>query len=362
MNILFLSGDLCDGGAQRVTATIASKLAENGNKVSLIVFSKSERDYPVSIEVQTIYMCENIDEYNRLSHIKRLLFIRKIINELNPDVAVGFLQAGYALYFASLGMNIVRIASARVSPEKIQNAKGPISSITRYWFKHANAVVLQNKEQLEIAKDYGWHNLFVIPNPLNDCVVKHLKKENYNDKCERFVMAGRLVEQKNYKLAIDAMKEIHTLYPHVTLDIFGEGKMRDDLQKYINACKLEDIVTLKGWSDIVAEEIRKYDAYMLTSNFEGQPNSLMEAMALGVPCISTACKTGPRELITSKNGILIEPNSLDQLIDAMKTLITMDKSSREKMGIEARNNMLRSYSASTIASLWEKMFNNLRRK
>ena len=358
MRILFLSGDLCDGGAQRVTATISSRLAENGHNVSLLVFSRSERDYPISQKVQLIYMCGSANEYNKTTHIQRLAYIRKRIHAIKPDVAIGFLQAGYALYFASLGMKFPRIASARVSPERIMTSKGVIASINRFWFRHADAVILQNKEQLELSKDYGWHNMVVISNPLSDSVMS-IEKRKYSEVCRRFVMAGRITVQKNYMLAIDAMKVIHSIYPDVILDIFGEGSLKKELQAIVCKAGLEDVIHFKGWSEAITNEFLKYDAYILTSNFEGQPNSLMEAMATGLPCISTSCKTGPKELINGNNGILINPNDLKQLISAMESLITMDKESRQRMGNEAKRHMIDSYSVSVIAQKWEMMLESI---
>lgn len=354
MRILFLSGDLCDGGAQRVTATISSKLAENGNTVALVVFSRSERDYPVSSKVQLQYLCKNIQEYNKASRIKILIHVRNIIRKFKPDVAIGFLQAGYALYFASLGMKLPRVASARVDPKKIMTSKGLIACINKFWFNHADTVVLQNKEQLELSKEYGWHNMVVIPNPINDSAIS-VGKRKYCETCSKFVMAGRLSIQKNYVLAIDAMKIVHGSYPNVTLDIFGEGTIKKELRLYIDEVGLSDVISLRGWSDNIVGEFMNYDAYMLTSNFEGQPNSLMEAMATGLPCISTACTTGPRELIDKKNGILINTNDLDQLVSAMKKLITMDKEGRKMMGNAARKSIIYSYNTSEIATKWEKM-------
>lgn len=359
MNILFLSGDLCDGGAQRVIARISSQIAEDGHNVTLYVFSKSKKDYQVSEKVKVIYMCENIEEYNHFSHIKRLFFIRRILKMVKPDVAIGFLQAGYALYFSSFGMNIPCVASARVSPEKIQNAKGLFSSINRFWFKHSNAVVLQNKEQLELAKNYGWRNLYVIPNPLDDLFLNSVKKEYHNDICKKFVMVGRLVNQKNYKLAIDAISKIHSCNLDVTLDIFGEGDMKCMLQEYIYNNKLDGVINLRGWSENILYELIKYDAYLLTSDFEGQPNSLMEAMALGLPCISTSCRTGPKDLISNENGILIDTNNIDQLISSINNFINMDKLARKNMGEKARFDMINSYNVKKIASKWEEMFKDL---
>lgn len=356
MRIMFLSADLCDGGAQRVTATMANKLAEFGNEVSLVVFYRSERDYHISEKLNTIYMFNDNREYQSVSHIKRLLLIRRIVKQIKPEVGIGFLQAGYALYFSTLGLNIPRVASARVAPLKLIDAKGLSATITRYWFRRADAVVLQNNEQMNQAIKCKWNKKIVIPNPVNDKVLES-ELPKYNDICKKIIMVGRLAKQKNYSMAIKAMKVIHERHPQIELDIYGEGELKEQLVAEIEENKLERVVSLKGWSSNIIEVYREYDAYLLSSNFEGQPNSLMEAMGIGLPCISTMCETGPKDLIENNtNGILIETNNLEQLISAIEKLVSMNAFERMKLGQSARKMIHNDYNAEAIAMKWEQLF------
>ena len=111
------------------------------------------------------------------------------------------------------------------------------------------------------------------------------------------VTCGRLVEQKNHALLIDAFSEVLKKYPFVTLKIYGEGALREKLQHQINDLGLEKKAFLMGATSDVEKVLQTADLFVLSSDYEGMPNALMEAMAAGVPCISTDCPCGgPREL------------------------------------------------------------------
>ena len=94
---------------------------------------------------------------------------------------------------------------------------------------------------------------------------------------------------------------------NVKLDIFGDGPEKDNIQKYINNKGLSNYIILKGRCNNILEIEKNYDLFIMTSLYEGFPNSLLEALAIGVPSISINCKTGPKDLITNEmNGILVD--------------------------------------------------------
>lgn len=120
------------------------------------------------------------------------------------------------------------------------------------------------------------------------------------------VTCGRLTEQKNHRLLIDAFAEVQKIYPFATLKIYGEGALREKLQNQIESLNLNEKVFLMGATNDVAKALQTADLFVLSSDYEGMPNALMEAMAAGVPCISTDCPCGgPRELFGNDNNFLI---------------------------------------------------------
>ena len=184
MKIVFLSADLCDGGAQRVISVISGKLADKGLDIYLYLFCQDERDYPINEKVILEIMCEDYAAYCKLSGLQRARRIREYLKRVEPDVAIGFLQAGYALYISSAGLNIKRIASIRNNPEKIDKSSGLRARINKFWLSHADALILQNNSQKKYAEIKKWKNTVVIPNPITDKVVSNTTY-NYREKCTR---------------------------------------------------------------------------------------------------------------------------------------------------------------------------------
>ena len=143
MKILFLSGNLCDGGAQRVISVVASELAEKGHDVNLLLFSRNEKEYPLSEKVKIFSLADNFNDYQKISGLKRIIRVRRLLKQLKPEVAVGFLEGGYALYLSSFGLKLKKVSSARINPKHIIEQKGLRAFINKRWFKKSDAIVLQ---------------------------------------------------------------------------------------------------------------------------------------------------------------------------------------------------------------------------
>ena len=104
---------------------------------------------------------------------------------------------------------------------------------------------------------------------------------------------------------------MHEQIPDMMLDIYGTGRLESELRQQIQEKGLETCVSLRGWTSSPLVEHSNSDIYVLTSDYEGMPNALMEALAMGLPCISTDCDTGPEDLITDgENGFLIDLQQL----------------------------------------------------
>ena len=358
MKILFMSGNLCDGGAQRVISVVTSALAEKGHDVSLLLFSRNEKEYPINDKVKISSMCDSYADYCKTSSMERVRFVRKYLKELKPQAAVGFIEGGYALYLSSSGMRFAKVASARVDPKRLMQAKGLRAMINRMWFRSASAVVMQTKAQVDHVPQGIAKRSIVIANPVSDRALA-IKKQDY-DTCRRFVMAGRLATQKNYPMVFEAVQRVKQTYPDVHVDIFGQGEEESQLKAMLHEMALEENVTLRGWTEDTVGEYAAHDAYILSSDFEGLPNALMEAMAVGLPCISTDCDTGPADLITDgENGYLIPVNDAAALADRMIKLMDMSAEERKHMGESARHNLSENFNSERITEQWEQLLTRL---
>lgn len=356
MKILFVSGNLSDGGAQRVIAVVSSALAERGHDVSVLLFARNEKEYPLSPKVKLTAIRDSFAEYSKMSALARTAFIRSYLKQLQPQAAVGFLEGGYALYLASVGMKFPKVASARIDPKVLLEKKGSRAMLDRLWFNAADAVVLQTSRQKQHAGNTRWKNQTVIANPVSDAALEK-PPHDYTRPCRRIVMAGRLAKQKNYPMVFAAMEQVLAKYPDAVVNIFGKGGLEQQLGQQIEEKGLQNSVFLRGWTQDTLGEYEKGDIYVLSSDYEGMPNALMEAMAAGLPCVSTDCDTGPEDLITDgENGFLIGVNDADALARRLIEIMDMTPAQRQEMGEKAHKTMAENFYSSAIAGKWENLF------
>lgn len=120
------------------------------------------------------------------------------------------------------------------------------------------------------------------------------------------------------------------------MEIWGEGEKRQSLSEFVKKIGMEERIFLPGETNQVKEKLEKASLYLLSSNTEGMPNSLMEAMALGLAVISTDCPCGgPKELIREgMNGLLVPVNDIQSLADAMEKVLS-DETFRINLGKNA---------------------------
>ena len=158
----------------------------------------------------------------------------------------------------------------------------------------------------------------------------------------KIVTVGRLSQQKNQKLLIDAVEKVSVKYSEVSLTVLGDGPLRKDLEDYLERKSLLNMIHLMGNVGNVEEYFSESDIFALSSSYEGLPLVVLEAMAAGLPIVSTDVG-GVKDIVTD-NGILVEANNLNALANALEQLIA-DSDSRNKLGTLSRENVKRFDSA-----------------
>lgn len=320
--ILFAITTLFGGGAERVVSLWASQLAERYD-VSLLLYGRSGKEYPISDKVKIYTVASTYNEYKNYNHFKRLIRMRKIIKKISPDIMINFLpRMQIWMLIASYGMKIYRIETVRNSPWHLCR-----SSRIEHWlwmksYKRADMVILQTQEQGEYFSQKIQNKCIVIPNSIDKQFMEIYKK--YSDKkIKKFIASGRLSPQKNYPLMIRAFAKAYEKNPSITLSIYGKAnehkaQYENYLNNLIKELNMEGTIRLMGRTDQMRQVLLDSDAFIMSSDFEGMPNALMEAMAIGLVCISTNCKTGPKDLIDNKiNGFLVDVGNEDALSDAI---------------------------------------------
>ena len=203
-------------------------------------------------------------------------------------------------------------------------------------YRHADQVIANSSE---LAHDYEGRlrcPVKAIPNPIDFAAIKrdrtHPIDPDILASATRpvFVTAGRLVQQKNYPMLLDAFRQVVDVVP-ASLVLIGDGQCRSNLERRARQLGLSDRVFFLGYKATVCSYLSHCDYFVLSSHYEGMPNVLVEAIATGLPAISTACKSGPREILLDGEGGLIVPSGDSKsLADAMLDYIRHPEAARER--------------------------------
>ena len=336
--VLFAITGLGGGGAERVVSVWASQLAQRGYDVGILTFARKEGEYAVDPKVARFIVTENIKDYLAMNYIKRYRLMRKKVKDFSPDVVISFLtrmQIWMAL--VTVGLKIKRIDTVRNSPWHWN--EGAIAKfLWKLCFKTCDLAILQSKDQKSFFPKSVQKKCVVVPNPLNEAYERE-GKTTFADKATRFVAAGRQAKQKNYPLMIKAFAKACEVNTEITLDIYGRscGTSNEDLQQLIDNLGMNGRIQLCGRTDDMHGTFMKCDAFIMSSDHEGMPNALAEALAIGLVCVSTDCKTGPRDLIKDgESGFLTPVGDVDAMADKIGAVAAMDAAEIERFGTEAR--------------------------
>lgn len=312
---IFFIGTLGNGGAERVVSILASKMAEEGMDVEILTYYDKPVSYEINEKVK-ISVMEKIT-VNR-NKIKNLFEIRKYFKK-NAQVVISFLAPFNMMAIAAnLGTGIPMIVADRNDPSKVPSNK--IMRKSRdFLYCFADGVVVQTQKNKAYFSKTVQKKSEVIYNPVN---LKEYAGISLNLEREKtIVTAGRLMPQKNQEMMIRAFKTVADKYPEYQLIIYGKGPSRDYLEQLILKLELEGNVKLPGNTTRLHDCIRTAGMFVLSSDYEGMPNALIEAMCLGLPVISTKV-SGATDLIKDhENGILTELNDQAELEKAMLELI-----------------------------------------
>jgi len=346
--ICFLVPALAGGGAERVVSVLASQLVQDGQDAVIIKYFEAETEYPVDPRVKVVCLAQgDAKAYNAIPFFRKIRRLRGILRELEAEYVVPMLpHIAVHVDLAGFGMRKRLIQTVRIVPDK-----EPSPWIRRVIRDFQVAVSYATFVQTESQKAYFpsaiHHKIVVLPNPVSAAMLE--TEYAYPDECTELITMGRLAPQKNFSMLIRAVKNVREAGKNVRLSIYGEGKLKEKLLQEIEEAGCTDCCFLRGRTGDVASAMKAHHLFILPSNYEGMPNALMEAMAVGLPCISTDCKTGPAELIRGENGILVPVDDEQAMTQAILRMLQSPAQAAE-MGRKARQFMLDNYSPRLIAS------------
>ncbi len=366
MRILIYISSLAGGGAERVVANLANHWAEKGWDVFVVTLAPSAPDDYVlhrSINRVSLNLACNSSNFvvGVWRNTQRIDALRNVLSEIRPDVAMGIMtEANIHLALAGIMFpSMCLIGTEHVYPPRVDIGVG-WGWLRRVCYGRLAAVVTLTNECSDWIKRNTAANMTpVIPNP----IVKPLRSpppylapSAIRVEGRHLLLAvGRLHGQKGFDLLVSAFSSLANKYFDWDLVVLGEGKQRDSLERQAALEGLESRVFFPGRAGNVADWYMSADLYVMSSRYEGFPNTLIEALAYGVPVVSFDCETGPRDIVRDGiDGFLVPPGDVTSLARALDKLMgNSDERARcARRAVEVNER----FSIDRIASMWEKLF------
>lgn len=349
MKLLFIGYLHGFGGAEKMLIQLANAMADKGHRVYLVSLVTNNPQYSISSRVEYIFIPENGNNKLELLY-HRYKSLKNIIIKLKPEVIVNFwFQSAY--FCAFMGKKIAQrtIYAERGDPTD-KEYEGILGIIRKISFQKIGGFVFQSKEAQKFFGKKIERKSCIISNPI------FIEKDKFDFpeiRDKRVVTVGRLHSQKNQSLLINAFSKLPEDKRDYVLEIYGEGELRKDLEKQIQQMNISNRVFLKGTFKDIHEKIRNASLFVLSSDYEGMPNVLLEAMALGLPCISTDYRPGGINQIFSNNqfGIAVPCGDQKKMTEAINMLLDNPEKANA-IGLAAKESSIR-FSPNKIYKTWE---------
>ena len=371
MKLLIFISSLASGGAERVTANLANYWAEKGWDVTIVTLASQRDDfYELSPAVKRIALGLDSESKNVLvgltQNIRRIFALRRVLRQTQPDVALAMMTgSNILLAFASMGLTQTRT----VGSERIYPPQCPLGVVWEWLrsksYGHLDAVVAQTNEGAQWLKMHTTaKRVAAIHNPVRWPLTNQLPhvdiKNVYRTGRNLLLAIGRLSSQKQFCLLIDNFHSLTNRYSDWDMVILGEGPLRSELEAQVREAGLGNRIFLPGRAGNVGDWYERANLYVLSSRFEGFPNSLLEAMSYGLPVVSFDCDTGPRDIIRHDvDGSLVAAQDKEGLTAALDRL--MSNSTLRNRYAERAVEVRERFAIQRVADKWEEVFMEIRK-
>ena len=354
VRILWVISSLSPGGAERVIVELANVFADRGHSVAVLTLAASGSDhYRLDSRVERIALnviWDSASVWQTLAgNWRRCRMIRESIFQYRPDVVVSFIEQNNIRVLAAAFLSrIPIIVSERIDPRRYQ--VGRVWNIARrLLYPLAVRVVVQTERVADWARAITQaKRVRVIPN-----FVRSLPLGGKREPMD-ILAVGRLDSQKGFDVLLRAFALGGLAQRGVRLTILGEGPERKMLEALADKLGVAQSVEMPGVVADPGSWMARATVYALPSRYEGFPNALLEAMAMGCAVIAADCDSGPREIIRhGENGLLVPVEDVESLASAMLRLFD-DSALRLRFGAEALKVRDR-FSRNAIVSQWEKL-------
>lgn len=358
--ILLLIPRMGGGGAERFVSIIANNICDQYTIRIATLVSRGDF-YRLKPAIEVVNAGYSINRKSRLTRcfsmgihfLNALLFVRKQIQTFQPDIVFSLLkEMDIISYLAlkTLKRKQIIIHSERNDPTTRSRR---VQKLLERIYRKSDMLVCQTKV---VAEYYGMvHKKTVIPNPVDFSIFPNTTNEA---EPKRIVAVGRLQEQKNFIMLEKAFAKIAKQYPDITVTIYGDGPQHQMLAKAIEQDDLQTRFILYGASKDVLNKIKDAAVFAFPTNYEGFPNALIEAVAMGIPVVTTDFATGvAREIVNEKVGAIVPVGDVDAFANALKEMLD----NREKRNYirEHSREVLEPFTVDKVVTKWNDLFQTL---
>lgn len=312
LHLVFIIAEMKAGGAQRVIAQLCNELATGPFEVTLVTLTPEESFYALSDQV-CVYPLHRAMDGVGFGRIVRVInwikSLRGALTELKPDVAISFIDmTNVMVLLATVGLRFPVIVSERIDPAAYAHRLSRLDRFLRdLTYPRANRIVVQTNRAASFFGANRGSRIVTIPNPVPASDLAAQPDRASADDRFRIIGVGRLDHQKGFDILIESFFALAEDFPNWDLVIFGEGAEHSALSADIRAHGLENRIKLMGISRNVASEMASSHIVGFPSRYEGFPNALAEAMAVGLPAIAFNGVSGVEDLIVDgESGLLVD--------------------------------------------------------
>jgi glycosyltransferase involved in cell wall biosynthesis len=326
--------DLGGGGAEKVALLLSNYLAEK-NDVSLIVFTLKNQKFLKYVSKKVKLVDLELNRKNPVDFFKIIFKLRRYIKKSDIIISGFQLFTEFITLISSLFLDVKKVAVIQIYITTLLNIKKLnnflVKFIIKELYKKFDSIICASygiKEDL--TKNFNLKNekIKVIYNPLY--YFEDEEEEEFNYERPVFISIGRLNYQKRFDILITAFKKFYAEFKKGSLIILGEGEDKENLIRIAKDLNIEHKVYFLGFKRNIRFYLKQSDFFVLTSDFEGFGNVIIEAMACGLPVIATDCESGPREILKNgKYGLLAKKGNFLSVYSKMKELYLNKKASKK---------------------------------
>lgn len=355
MKIIFALPDLGSGGAERVVSILSNEFINKGYSVDIVMMFGNRVQYQLHPQINIIQL--NLRGLGRIDRIIKVRRQLKILLKNNKDAIIVPFQDSVlnTVLISSWGLKTKIIACERNNPY-IKGTSLLKKLRVMLPYKLADYCVFQTPDARKYYSIISDQKCSIIINPIT------IPTQTWNGRIDEkhLISICRLHKQKNLPMTLDVVNILKVKYPNIHLDIYGEGNLKEEISRELQKKGLEENIRLCGTTKQVTQKLADASIFISTSDFEGISNSMLEAMAVGVPMVCTDCPIGGAHMMLCDGaGLLSEVGNTKQFAEKLDLLLSDHYKCRTMS--EIAKNKTSKYTSFYIAQQWIEVFNKLRK-